>query len=126
GGASGCELAVALSRRLGRHTGFRVSVFQGGPRLLPQFPEGAASAFERAFRGRGIEWRGGGPGRGGGAAGGGARERGGGRARGGRIGVRKGGPGGVGRGPGGARPAPTSTHPRRRAGPRPARLPACE
>jgi selenide,water dikinase len=57
GGASGCELAVALARRLGRHPGFRATVLQGGAKLLPQFPGGAGAAFEKALRDRGIGWR---------------------------------------------------------------------
>jgi len=57
GGASGCELALALHKRLGRHPGFRLMLLQGNPRLLPEFPAAAARVFERAFQGRGIDFR---------------------------------------------------------------------
>src|SRR5579883_1320093 len=32
GGASGCELSLALHKRLGRHPGFRLTLLQGNPR----------------------------------------------------------------------------------------------
>ncbi len=57
GGASGCELALAAHKRLGRRPGFRLTLFQAGARLLPHFPERVAAAFEGAFRRRGIAWR---------------------------------------------------------------------
>jgi selenide,water dikinase len=57
GGASGCELAVAIHQRLGRHTGFRLTLLQGHAQLLPEFPGGVARAFEEVFRQRGIEFR---------------------------------------------------------------------
>ncbi len=57
GGASGCELALALHKHLGRHPGFRLTLLQGNPRLLPEFPIAAARVFERAFRERGIDFR---------------------------------------------------------------------
>ena len=57
GGASGCELALAVQKRLGRHPGFRVSLLQGGARLLPEFPASAAKVFEAAFQERRIDFR---------------------------------------------------------------------
>jgi selenide,water dikinase len=57
GGASGCELALAIHKRLGRHVEFRLSLLHGGPRLLPEFPAGVADLFGRAFRERGIACR---------------------------------------------------------------------
>ena len=57
GGASGCELALALHKRLCRHSGFRLTLLQGNARLLPEFPAAAARMFEEAFRARGIDFR---------------------------------------------------------------------
>lgn len=57
GGASGCELSLAIHNRLGDHTGFRITLFQRRDRLLPRFPSRTAGAFEEAFRSRGIAWR---------------------------------------------------------------------
>jgi selenide,water dikinase len=57
GGASGCELALAVHKRLGQQTGFRLTMLQAGPRLLPQFPVAVARAFEEAFASRGIDYR---------------------------------------------------------------------
>jgi selenide,water dikinase len=54
GGASGCELAVAIRKRLGRHTGFSVTLLHSGPRLLPEFPAGVATAFERTLTVQGV------------------------------------------------------------------------
>jgi selenide, water dikinase len=57
GGASGCELALAIQKRLGCHSGFRVSLLQGNDRLLPEFSEGVARLFRRVFQARGIQAR---------------------------------------------------------------------
>jgi selenide,water dikinase len=57
GGASGCELALALQKRLGRHSKLRLTLLQGDGRLLPEFGAGAAAAFSEAFRQRGIAAR---------------------------------------------------------------------
>jgi selenide,water dikinase len=57
GGASGCELALAIHKRLGRYAGFCVTLFQGNARLLPDFPARVAREFEGALRQRGIVWR---------------------------------------------------------------------
>ena len=57
GGASGCELALAIRKRLGRHGQIRVTLLQGGPVLLPEFPGGVAKQFERAFAKQGVTFR---------------------------------------------------------------------
>ncbi len=57
GGASGCELALAIHKRLGRHAGFRLTLCQANARLLPHFGEKAAALFEESFRQRGIACR---------------------------------------------------------------------
>jgi selenide,water dikinase len=57
GGASGCELSLAIHKRFAAFPGFRVSLFQGNDRLLPEFPAAVALAFERAFQERGIAIR---------------------------------------------------------------------
>jgi selenide, water dikinase len=57
GGASGCELALAIHKRLGRFAGFRPTLLQGNAHLLPQFPAGVARAFEKVFQERGIAFR---------------------------------------------------------------------
>jgi selenide, water dikinase len=54
GGASGCELALAIHKRLSPRPGFGLSLIHGTSRLLPKFPEAAARHFQRALRGRGI------------------------------------------------------------------------
>jgi selenide, water dikinase len=57
GGASGCELALAIHKRLGAVAGFRITVLQGNPQILPNFPSRVARAFHRAFDERGISVR---------------------------------------------------------------------
>jgi selenide,water dikinase len=57
GGASGCELALAVWKRLGHFAGFRLTLVQGNERLLPQFPAKVARIFEEAFTSRGIVYR---------------------------------------------------------------------
>lgn len=57
GGASGCELALAIHRRFGGLSGFRLTLLQAGPRLLPQFPAAAARAFHQVLAKRRIEVR---------------------------------------------------------------------
>jgi selenide,water dikinase len=54
GGASGCELALAIHKRLVRLPGFRLTLLQGGPQLLPEFPGAVARSFEQALRDREI------------------------------------------------------------------------
>jgi selenide,water dikinase len=57
GGASGCELAIAIHQRLNRCQGFRLTLLQGQPQLLPEFPAGVARAFEEVFRQREIAFQ---------------------------------------------------------------------
>jgi selenide,water dikinase len=57
GGASGCELSLAIHKRFATLPGFRLSLFQGMERLLPEFPAGVARSFETTFRERGITFR---------------------------------------------------------------------
>jgi selenide,water dikinase len=57
GGVSGCELALAIHKRLGRFAGFRLTLLQGNDRLLPDFPRRASRAFEEAFSRRGITFQ---------------------------------------------------------------------
>ena len=57
GGASGCELALAIQKRFRKHAGLRLTLLQGDRRLLPLFPEGTARAFERVFQTCGITIR---------------------------------------------------------------------
>jgi selenide,water dikinase len=57
GGASGCELSLALQKRLGRHPGLRLTLLQGDSRILPEFPPEAAKSFASAFRLHGVEAR---------------------------------------------------------------------
>src|SRR5262245_14986688 len=54
GGASGCELALAIHKRLSHHTQFRMTLLQGGERLLPEFPAKVARLFQQALEGRGV------------------------------------------------------------------------
>jgi selenide,water dikinase len=57
GGVSGCELALAIHKRLARQPGFRLSLLQGNPTLVPQFPAAVAGSFEKVFAERGIAYR---------------------------------------------------------------------
>jgi selenide,water dikinase len=57
GGASGCELALAIGKRLGKISDLRLTLLQGDARLLPEFPRRVAGAFERAFVQQGIAHR---------------------------------------------------------------------
>jgi selenide,water dikinase len=57
GGASGCELTVALHKRLAHHAGLRMTLLQGNDRLLPQFPAKAARLFTEALGSRKINIR---------------------------------------------------------------------
>jgi selenide,water dikinase len=57
GGASGCELALTFHKRLAKHPGFRLTLLQGNSQLLPEFPGGAARAFEKVFQEREIAFR---------------------------------------------------------------------
>lgn len=57
GGASGCELALAIHQRLGHHPGFSLTLLESNNRIVPRFPARTAAIFEEAFRSRGIAWR---------------------------------------------------------------------
>src|SRR5205085_7319609 len=57
GGASGCELALAVRKRFATLPHFRLTLLQGQDRLLPQFPPKAKRIFAGLFRERGIEVR---------------------------------------------------------------------
>src|SRR5262249_60877818 len=57
GGASGCELALAIRKRFAQYSNFRLTLLQGNDRLLPQHPAGVARRFEDALRRGGIEVR---------------------------------------------------------------------
>ena len=58
GGASGCELALAIHKRLEGHSAFRLSVLQGNARPLPRFPATTVAIFQRDFSHAGSpgEW----------------------------------------------------------------------
>ncbi len=57
GGASGCELALALQRRLSKSSGFRVTLLQAHQRLLPSFPDRAARLMESRLRDAHVEFK---------------------------------------------------------------------
>jgi selenide,water dikinase len=57
GGASGCELTLAIHKRLQELAGFRITLLQGDPSLLPSFPEGTMKAFAKVFQERNIAVR---------------------------------------------------------------------
>lgn len=57
GGVSGCELTLAIHKRLRRHPAFRLTLLQGPERLTPTFPEAVSRAFARACAERGIDQR---------------------------------------------------------------------
>jgi len=57
GGASGCELSLAIHKRLGQVPGFRLTLLQANTRLVPHFPISVARRFEQAFHQRGIACR---------------------------------------------------------------------
>jgi selenide,water dikinase len=54
GGASGCEVALAIHKRLKQHSGFHLSIVQSHNRLVPQFPARASRLLLDACRNRGI------------------------------------------------------------------------
>jgi selenide,water dikinase len=57
GGASGCELTLAIRKRLGDIPGFRITLLQGDTRLVPKFPAAVARVFEQSLQGRGVTIR---------------------------------------------------------------------
>ena len=54
GGASGCELALAIQRRLLKSAGFRLTLLQANRRLLPSFPDRAARLMQKRLQAAGI------------------------------------------------------------------------
>jgi selenide, water dikinase len=57
GGASGCELALAIRRRFTPFPFVRLTLLQSSDRLLPQFPANAAGVFESLMQTNGIAVR---------------------------------------------------------------------
>ena len=57
GGASGCELALAIRRRFASVSAFRLTLLQGHDRLLPQFPVKTGRIFSRLLAERGVAAR---------------------------------------------------------------------
>jgi selenide,water dikinase len=57
GGASGCELALAVRKRFAKVPDFRVTLLQANARLLPEFPDKTARIFTRLFEQQGIDVR---------------------------------------------------------------------
>jgi len=57
GGASGCELALAIRRRFAGVADFRLTLLQSNSRLLPQFPAKAASIFATLMEQQGMTVR---------------------------------------------------------------------
>jgi selenide,water dikinase len=57
GGASGCELALAVSRRLSSLPNVRMTLLQGNPRIFPSFPPRTAKLFHDALAARGVTVR---------------------------------------------------------------------
>jgi selenide,water dikinase len=54
GGASGCELTIAIRKRFAGHPGFEMALLHAGERLLPQFNRRAAVRIEQRLREAGI------------------------------------------------------------------------
>ncbi len=57
GGASGCELALAIRKRFAGVGDFRLTLLQSNARLLPQFPAKAADIFSGLMQEKGITVR---------------------------------------------------------------------
>ncbi|HEV3386448.1 MAG TPA: selenide, water dikinase SelD [Gemmata sp.] len=57
GGASGCELALAIQKRFAGYPGFSLMLLHAGERLMPNFPVRAVRSFEDQFRLLGIDVR---------------------------------------------------------------------
>jgi selenide,water dikinase len=56
-GASGCELALAIHKRLGHFPGFQETLLQGNDQLMPLFPASVQNAFQNVLQERGISVR---------------------------------------------------------------------
>ncbi len=57
GGASGCELTLAIRKRFANFANLRLTLLQGNARLLPYFPEKTATIFATLMGERGITVR---------------------------------------------------------------------
>ena len=57
GGASGCELALAIRKRMSGISEFQITLVQGNQELLPTFPARTTHHFERELQTRGINVR---------------------------------------------------------------------
>lgn len=57
GGASGCELSLAIRKRFAAHSGFELTLLHAGEQLLPTFPTPAVRRFEDELRAQGIVTR---------------------------------------------------------------------
>lgn len=55
GGASGCELAMAIHKKLGVFPGFHLILVHAGDRLVPAFPARAGKILKASLEQRGIE-----------------------------------------------------------------------
>lgn len=56
-GATGCELAMAIHKKLRRFAGFELVLIHAGERLVPAFPARAGRILEEALAARGIDMR---------------------------------------------------------------------
>lgn len=57
GGASGCELSLAIKRRFAGFASFRLTLLHGDERLLPGFPSRTASLFAKRLAEAGVTVR---------------------------------------------------------------------
>jgi selenide, water dikinase len=57
GGASGCELALAIKKRFSAAKDFRITLLQRNDRLVPTFPKKASRIFDRVLADRGVAVR---------------------------------------------------------------------
>ncbi|TXT23046.1 MAG: pyridine nucleotide-disulfide oxidoreductase family protein, partial [Planctomycetota bacterium] len=57
GGASGCELALAMQRRFVKSAGFQQTLLQANRRLLPTFPDRAGHLMDEKLQAAGIDVR---------------------------------------------------------------------
>jgi selenide,water dikinase len=57
GGASGCELALAIRKRFRDIPAFRLTLVQSDPRLLPRFPDKAGRIFTERLKAEGVALR---------------------------------------------------------------------
>jgi selenide,water dikinase len=57
GGASGCELTLAIRKRFARFPKFRLSLVHSGSRLLPHYPARTAAKFASELQAHGIAVR---------------------------------------------------------------------